>query len=428
MKQLLRNITLIFAFIGGMIPAHCKYLVVSFSRSGNTDLVAEAISRQTDADWVKINPAVPYPADYNETLARAREEISDIENNGIYPSIEAQVNSLSSYRCIFICTPLWYGGMSTPMQSFLHTYNKEISQLPLALAVTSSSSGISGVLTDLKRLCPTSPLIGDALWVRASQVGDATTLVEDWLATLDLPETDTNPEGTIADAVDLGLSVKWASHNLGADAEEHVGGYYGWGDPTGEETTSDVYDSSRQWTSQLYGGPNPPSSICGTTLDVATAKWGEGWRMPTEKEIKELESLAKEWIEINGMAGYRFTASNGNNIFLPAAGSRLDDAVSYAGTVGYYWSGTIDNDPSFHNERAWRMYIGHDNVLIRSAHRYRGQSIRPVYDESMSGIEPILLEQMNSSDNRIFDLTGRQLKEKPQKGFYIQNGKKYIIR
>jgi len=111
------------------------------------------------------------------------------------------------------------------------------------------------------------------------------------------------------EAVDLGLSVKWASCNVGAISPEYYGGYYGWGD---------------------------------AKIKIAY-NWGDSWRMPTMEEIEELSIRCTwEWIKINDVYGQKVTGPNGNSIFLPAA----DDASYYSyeeysppsgGSGGYYW-------------------------------------------------------------------------------------------
>lgn len=163
-----------------------RYLVVYFSRSGNTQAVASEISKQLDGTLIEVVPTTAYPSDYNATLSRAREEISAIDNNGTYPSIETTIDSFDEYDAVFICTPLWYTRMSTPMQSFLNTHGEKLSGKRLALAVTSSSSGISSVVEDAHRLCANSTFLGEALWVRASQVGNAEDMVREWIESLDL--------------------------------------------------------------------------------------------------------------------------------------------------------------------------------------------------------------------------------------------------
>lgn len=159
------------------------------------------------------------------------------------------------------------------------------------------------------------------------------------------------------ESIDLGLSVEWAATNLDASAPEDFGGYYGWADPTGQETTMDVLDKSRNWISDLYGGPEPPSEISGSELDLVHAKLGNGWRLPTLDELEELTACQREWTKLNGVNGYEFTGKNGNKVFLPAGGARNGETIRYAGTVGYYWTGTLGTDPSLHKQRAHRLYI-----------------------------------------------------------------------
>lgn len=227
--------------------------------------------------------------------------------------------------------------------------------------------------------------------------------------------------------VDMGLSVVWASENLDAGAPEDFGGHYGWADPTGAETSMDVFDSSRNWASDLYGGPEPPSEISGTALDIAHLRLGNGWRLPTLAELDELTACPHLWTKLNGVNGYEFVGKNGNKIFLPAAGARNGETVRYAGTVGYYWTGTLGTDASFHKQRAHRLYIGAEGMNHNPAIRYSGFSIRPVRDKINTGINAILTNE-NPVDSPVYDLTGRVLNVKPEKGFYIQNGKKYIVR
>ena len=86
------------------------------------------------------------------------------------------------------------------------------------------------------------------------------------------------------EAVDLGLSVKWASCNFAAGAPEDFGGYYAWGEMKEKDNCAMdtyLYFSNGEWV-------NIGSSISGTEYDIAHVKWGNGWRMPTQKEFEEL--------------------------------------------------------------------------------------------------------------------------------------------
>lgn len=149
----------------------------------------------------------------------------------------------------------------------------------------------------------------------------------------DEPADDpTGGYGTIADAVDLGLSVKWASWNLGATGPEEYGELYTWGVPNAKSG----YDakSSR---------PDYLKEISGTEYDIARAQWGENWRLPTNAEQAELTEKCKwELTEINNIIGLKVTGPNGHSIFLPAAGYQNNVATVDHGEIGYYWSGTRD--------------------------------------------------------------------------------------
>lgn len=373
-------------------PGKGRCLVVYFSLTGNTRAVATEIHGRMGGTLVEVVPAESYPSDYEATLTKTQEEIRAIDEQDLYPGIETALNDMDDYDVMIICTPLWHARMATPVQAFLHNHASMLEGKKVALAVTSSSTEIASVVSDARRLCGSDALVGDALWVMNSQTGQISGMVARWLETLDW--TDDQPEQpednapATVEAVDLGLSVQWASHNLGATAAEGFGGYYGWADPMGESITSHVYDELGNWLPGLYGGPDPLPSIVGTEYDIVRAKWGGTWRLPTYEEMKELESCPSEWITINGVSGLRFTGPNGNRLFFPAAGSRLDETISYEGTVGYYWTGSLSTDPQHRMERAYRLYMGQDRTNTNPAYRYHGQSIRPVSDAGPIREEP----------------------------------------
>jgi hypothetical protein len=113
------------------------------------------------------------------------------------------------------------------------------------------------------------------------------------------------------EAIDLGLSVKWASHNVGASKPEEYGTYFGWGDITGENTSQN---------NNVYPNANPPDNISDTEYDAAHMLWGGLWKMPTREQAEELVSKC-EWKaeKQNGVDGFRVTGKNGNSIFLAAS-------------------------------------------------------------------------------------------------------------
>ena len=170
--------------------------------------------------------------------------------------------------------------------------------------------------------------------------------------------------------VDLGLSVKWATCNVGANEPHGYGNYYAWG----ETTTKNEYTEEN---SRTYGANM--SNISGNSnYDAARANWGGSWRIPTEAEIQELSKKCTwTWTSQSGVNGYIVTGPNGNNIFLPAAGGYYGKEIYGIDNDGIYWNSKPyeSNDNS-----AYYLHINKDKYIIKRALRYGGLSIRPVID------------------------------------------------
>jgi hypothetical protein len=172
--------------------------------------------------------------------------------------------------------------------------------------------------------------------------------------------------------VDLGLSVKWATCNVGANAPEEYGDYFAWGETSPKESYTDdnclTYGVSM---TDISGNPQ---------YDAATANWGGTWRMPTQIERQELiESCSWEFIAINNVNGMRVTGPNGNSIFLPAAGY-CDNVTWYdVGRGVNYWCSTSYNSS---NTLSWTIYVNNNETFgIGWDLRSHGRSIRPVIDK-----------------------------------------------
>ena len=170
--------------------------------------------------------------------------------------------------------------------------------------------------------------------------------------------------------VDLGLpsGLKWATCNVGAGLPEEYGDYYAWG----EVKTKNKYTADN---SKTYG--KSKNDISGNSnYDVARAKWGGNWRMPTMEELEELNSKCTwQWTTQKGINGYKVTGPNGNSIFLPAAGCREGSSLYSAGEYGFYWSSSPHESSDY-----CAFYLN----LLSSGHgvfwmiRNTGQSVRPV--------------------------------------------------
>ena len=187
--------------------------------------------------------------------------------------------------------------------------------------------------------------------------------------------------------VDLGLpsGILWAAYNVGASSPEEYGGYYAWGET--EEKSSytwenykygkkNYYDGDWYWTGSFIG-----DDISGTSYDAAHVKWGDGARMPRQKDIQELIHNCT-WIL--GSSGAIVIGPNGNKIFLPFSGRCYPDGINNRTFFGYYWSGTcvegVDGDVF-----GYTLYCGNEERFNYEAdfnfHLNYGQNIRPVKDK-----------------------------------------------
>ena len=192
------------------------------------------------------------------------------------------------------------------------------------------------------------------------------------------------PEVTLEDSVqddrwvDLGLSVLWAAYNVGASSPEEYGGYYAWGE-TKEK-------SSYTWENYKFYNPSTDVfdfiglEISGTLYDVAHVKWGDGARMPTLTEVEELvDNCTFKYGTYNGVKGNYLTGPNGNSIFLPFVGKRINDDLDYEGLYCYFWSGTYDDN--IIGYCAYFLYCFKGDGLWSYNDCYYGQSVRPVTEK-----------------------------------------------
>ena len=190
------------------------------------------------------------------------------------------------------------------------------------------------------------------------------------------------------DYVDLGLGVKWATCNVGANAPTEYGDYFAWGETTTKTDYSwDTYKYckgtdttiTKYCYDSLYG--NYRFADNKTTLDskddAATVNWGGSWRMPTDDELTELREQCKwRWTTHNGEDGYKVIGPNGNSIFLPAAGFMIEGTFNAAGSGGYYWSSSL-----FTVSSDYAYSVNFDSGLVDwgyYADRCFGLAVRPV--------------------------------------------------
>ena len=206
-----------------------------------------------------------------------------------------------------------------------------------------------------------------------------------------LPASAPNPTspttGTINgyDYVDLGLSVKWATKNVGASSPSDYGDYFAWGETQTKYnyTWENCFDCLARngwgtddgWSTYKIGGKTSISPTSGH--DTARKNWGGTWRIPTNAEFEELcEKCYWTWTSQDGHNGYLVTSkTNGNSIFLPAADCRFDTNSSSVGKIGYYWSSTLGSYS--YSARCLRFYSS-DRYMDDCCCRRFGLSVRPV--------------------------------------------------
>ncbi len=183
-------------------------------------------------------------------------------------------------------------------------------------------------------------------------------------------------------AIDLGLSVKWATCNIGANEPEECGNYYGWGEPTGTDVygynSENIDELNRRFPKREYGSL-PPYSIINTSNDIAKYNWGGDWRMPTKEEVHELiEKCEMQYYNLNGKNLVKFIGPNGNFIVIPSCGF-------LEGTKGNW---VLDNE-----DYSIYLYIGELNSPV-SRYKYSENEaaylfIGDTYDEKCYKIKTV---------------------------------------
>ena len=200
----------------------------------------------------------------------------------------------------------------------------------------------------------------------------------------------------VPEYVDLGLpsGTLWATCNIGASSPEDYGDYFAWGETTGYNDGKTIFDWSTykwcngDWNKQTKYCPNSEYGNNGYTDnlkelesadDAAYVNWGPAWRMPSKEQLAELINSSyttTTWTTQNGVNGLLITSNtNGNSVFLPAAGYRKGGSLIYAGSKGYCLSRTLyEYGPNL----ARSLYFYSSDIDTENYYRYLGVSVRPV--------------------------------------------------
>ena len=192
-------------------------------------------------------------------------------------------------------------------------------------------------------------------------------------------------------SVDLGLSVKWATCNVGANKPEEYGDYYAWGETEPKDFyfwdtykyCDGTYNSLTKYTDSAYGkdGFSDNKSVLDPEDDVAHVKWGGNWRIPTKEELEELRTKCT-WTSttLNGVKGYSVTSNvdgyTDRSIFLPATGMRIRQWTLNTDTIGRFWGNSIvtgDDYDAVYLDFNFSRGPGRFSII-----RCLGQCVRPV--------------------------------------------------
>ncbi len=181
----MKRILLISTAMASIVTAHAqgggKTLVVYFSRSGNTETVAEHIRSFTGADMFRVETVKPYPAGYRETTEAAGEELK----SGARPAIKGKVENIGGYDTVFIGFPIWWGTYPMAVATFLDNYNLEgKTVIPFC---THEGSGRGESFADIGKAAPGS-FHKDGFSVRGSQAAGSKDKVEEWLREIEVIE------------------------------------------------------------------------------------------------------------------------------------------------------------------------------------------------------------------------------------------------
>lgn len=170
-------------------------------------------------------------------------------------------------------------------------------------------------------------------------------------------------------AVDLGLSVRWATMNIGATTAYEAGIFCSWGDADGTNTST--YSYYNESVHAIAGNPE---------YDIVTKEWGERWQIPSQEQWQELMdncTWTYAYDSEKSMYGYTVTGKNGNQIYLPmyAVYDRIPTGVVFSSSYGYYWTST---EGSQSHEGYCLQLSSSEKKFYSGYYKYKHMCIRPV--------------------------------------------------
>ena len=179
------------------------------------------------------------------------------------------------------------------------------------------------------------------------------------------------------DAIDLRLpsGTLWCSHNVGTQKPEEYGDYFAWGETEPKkEYTWDTYRFINKNNFTKYNDKDNKTQL-DLEDDVAHVILGGDWHMPTKEQMQELiDETTSKWITQNGVKGRLFTGSNGNSIFIPAAGYHYGFYYEYVRMNCILWSSTLSKHPL----NSYYLFFASEGINIYCIDRFYGYPVRGV--------------------------------------------------
>ncbi len=352
---------------------------VTYTSGQQCTVYAVANSNYTFSNWTEGGNAVSSQANYTFTVTGNRTLVANFTPQVTLPTVTtSQVTNIQQTTATGGGNVTNNGGATVTTRGICWSTSHNPT---IANSHQNSGSGTGIFTANMSGLSP-----GTIYYVRAYATNSAGTGYGS-----EVTFTTLSSGGTHA-YVDLGLpsGLLWATCNIGADSPEEYGDYFAWGET---QPKSDYSWSTYQYANGTSYTDPQLTKYCSnsnygyngftdnlTTLlpedDAATTNWGTDWRMPTIEEWQELFQYTTHiWTTLNGVHGGLFTATNGNSLFLPAAGFRRDDILDDFGTRCDYWSSSLNTDsPNCARGITFFSYAsGLDNCF-----RCYGQSVRPV--------------------------------------------------
>ena len=160
-----------------------KSLIIYFSRAdenyavgyidkGNTEIVAEFVQELTGTDMFKVEPQVPYAADYNTCIKEAKERVGNAP-------IKKKLDDISAYDTVFVMSPIYWGSYAPEMETALG--GLDFSGKTVRVISTHEGSGLAGMISDVKRMCVGADVQKNGLAIMGSLSKNSKKKVAEWL-------------------------------------------------------------------------------------------------------------------------------------------------------------------------------------------------------------------------------------------------------